>query len=309
MATIKINGRAITNHWMLLQNDEGDIFERIDIAPSYPSPNWYFNGGLDFPSDTTIPTFELPDGVYHINPQGGSNFTFSIESGLVNYPSDCEPFLSGRGTNKLILNGFDITIDARYLIGNGLVFNGVLGYGGGDPKGNGDQLVIYRTCTLLPGINYYFVAGSGLYADFKFTVEKDGSLTVDPIYNKFTKKIGTDTLIIEGFPIIIDARSNGSDPLMFETGIYNIWDAPLDDNHRTFSTSKVIMGNFLPTLKPHGYYPLNAPNSASNVSDEGFRVDIDGTVEVSDLSYLEVDNFNGMSRVTVLSTLPERAGA
>jgi|GEM_PF-1919315 len=44
MTRIKIDGRAISNHWMLLQNDAGQIFARTDISGSYPSPNWYFNG-------------------------------------------------------------------------------------------------------------------------------------------------------------------------------------------------------------------------------------------------------------------------
>jgi hypothetical protein len=300
MAIIKIDGRSITNHWMLLQDTAGNTFERTDIAPSYPSPNWYFNGGLDFPTTQPIPTFNLPDGTYIINPQGGSNFTFTVSGGNVGYGADCAAFLSGAGTNTLVLKGFTVTFDARYLIGNGLVFWGVLGYGAGDPKGNGDKLVIHRTCTLLPGSNYYFVVGSGLYGDFFFNVEKDGKLTMDSKYALFMRIKTPNTLVIEGFPILIDGRKNGTAALA-HFGVYSMWDADLPDNHSPWSTSKVIIGNFVPTWIAHGYFPLKSP---TDVSSEGFRVAINGTVSVSNPTYLKVDTFNGIRRVTVLKTLP-----
>jgi hypothetical protein len=299
MAIIKIDGRAITNHWMLLQDTAGNTFERTDIAPSYPSPNWYFNGGLDFPSTQPIPTFNLPDGTYLINPQGGSNFTFTVSGGNVGYGSDCAGFLSGAGTNTLVLKGFTVTVDARYLIGNGLTFWGVLGFGPADPKGNGDKLVIHRTSTLLPGSNYYFVVGSGLYGDFYFSVEKDGKLKLDSKYALFMR-FEKRTLVIQGFPILIDGRLNGPAPLDI-FGVYSLWDAALPDNHTPWSTSKVIIGNFVPTWEAHGYFPLKSP---TGVSSEGFRVAINGIVNVSNTNYLKVDTYNGIRRVTVLKALP-----
>ena len=302
MATIKIDGRAISNHWMLLQDSAGNVFERMDIPPSYPSPNWYFNGGLDFPTTQPIPTFDLPDGTYNIRPIGDSNFVFTVNLGLVDYATDCDGFLSGRGTNTLVLNGYNVTIDARYLVGNGLTFWGTLGFGAGDPKGNGDKLVIYRTCTLLPGSNYYFVVGSGLYGDFYFSVEKNGTLTVDRKYAKFMKAEANKTLTIKGFPLLIDGRLNGVEALDF-FGVFGLWDAPLPDNHTPWSNSKVILGNFVPTLED---FSLRTEQGRSTVSTEGFRVTIDGKVIITNPAFLKVDKFNGIRRITVLQTLPDR---
>lgn len=304
MTRIKINGCAISNHWLLLQNKAGQIFERVDIPPSYPSPNWYFNGGLDFDPAQSIPVFELPDGEYNINPQNGSNFSFTVQLGKVNYASDCAGFLQGAGTDTLTLKGFDVTIDARYLIGNGLTFWGVLGYGPGDSKGRGDKLVAHRICTLLPGNNYYFVVASGLYGDFYFSVDKKGKLSVEPKYAAFMEVCTGNILQIKGFPLLIDGTKNGSDPLG-TFGVYNLWDTPLPDNHTPWTGTKVIMGNFVPTWESHGYFPLYTPvKGNSTVSKDGFRLSVNGTVIVSDPKLLKVDVFNGIQRITVLKPLP-----
>lgn len=304
MTRIKIDGRAISNHWMLLQDNAGQIFERVDIPDPTPHPDWYFNGGLDFDTTQLVPTFDLPDGTYNINPQGSSNFTFTVSQGKVDYGTDCEGFLQGRGTDTLVLKGFAVTIDARYLIGNGLIFWGVLGFGAGDPKGRGDQYVIHRTCTLLPGNNYYFVVASGMYGDFYFSVDKRGKLILDPKYASFMKVRAGNTLQITGFPLLIDATKNGPDPLGI-FGVYGLWDAPLPDNHTPWTTAKVIMGNFVPTWESHGFFPLYTPaNGIPKVSREGFRLSPNGTVVVSDPKLFKTDTFKGMRRITVLKTLP-----
>ena len=301
MALIKIDGRAISNHWMLLQDIGGSIFDRVDIPLSYPSPSWYFNGGLDFPSTQPIPTFDLPDGTYQINPQGSSNFTFDVVGGQVDYSGDCEGFLTGRGTDTLMLNGYTVTIDARYLMGFGMFFNGVFGFGPADPQGNGDKRVIYETCTLLPGNGYYFVIASAQYGDFNFDIGKDGRLNVDAKYAQFTEIEALNTLIVKGFPVLIDGRLNGTNGLG-TFGIYGIWDAQLPDNHTLWSDSKVVVGNFFPILEGHGYMQLYA--AAGGVGKDGFRVDINGNLSVSDPSLLKIDTFNGMRRVTVLGDIP-----
>jgi mannan endo-1,4-beta-mannosidase len=305
MNVIKIDGRAVTNHWMLLQNTNGKIFERTDILPSYPSPNWYFNGGLDFPDTQLIPTFELPDGDYQINPQGGNNFIFQVYGGQIQYDADCDIFLEGRGTDTLVLKGYEITIDARYLIGNGLTFWGVLGFGPNDPKGKADKLLIHKKVCLLPGSNYYFVVASGMYGDFYFTVEKNGKITLDAKYASFMSIEANHTLVIKGFPILIDGRLNGSEPQEI-FGIYQIYDTPLADNHTNWSYAKVVMGNFVPTWESHGYFPFNAPGGTSGVSKEGFLITADGTIVVSHPQALKVDTFNGIRRITILKTLTDR---
>jgi hypothetical protein len=305
MATIKIDGSAISNHWMLLTDKKGIIYNRIDIAPLFPEPNWYFNGGLDFHTSLhPVAHFNLPDGDYTINPlNDNSTVAFSVVNGLVDYDSSLT-FLTGKGTDTLVLHGVTVTIDARYLIAKGLIFFGVLGYGAGDPAGNGDQQVIYTTCTLLPAKNYYFVVGSGLFGNFYFNVEINGTITMDSTYSSFMSIKTGNVLEIVGFPILIDGRLNGAEKLdLF--GVYGLYDATFPDNHTPWSNTKTIMGNFVPTWEAHGYIALRAVGGASGVSSVGFRVSPDGTIVVSDANYLAVDTFNGIRRITVLKTLPD----
>jgi hypothetical protein len=304
MATIKIDGRFIDNHWIMLQDISGNIYQRTDIPATYP--DFYFNGGNDFGITQPIPTFDLTDGIYNLNPQNGSNFSLEVVDGIISYGTDCDTFLDGRDTDTLILKGHCVTIDARYLVGNGLTFWGVLGYGASDPKGNGENYVINKTCQLLPGSNYYFVVASAQYGDFFFTINKDGSISIDAKYSLFTSLSSPNTILISGFPILIDATKNGTLPLSI-FGVYGIWDnPPFTDNHTLWTMSKVIMGNFMPIWESHGFYAMVAYGGRSGVSKDGFRVSPDGTVEVSDSTLLTTDFYNGIRRVNVLRDLPDR---
>ena len=238
-------------------------------------------------------------------PQGPSNFSFSVDDGVVNYDTDCSRFLEGHGTDTLVLKGYAVTIDARYLTGPGLIFWGVLGYGASDPKGNGDTHLLNRTCQLLPGADYYFVVASGMYGDFSFTLEKDGSIFIDNKFLLFSRLQNGNTIIIEGFPMIFDGVLNGANPTgLF--GIYGLLDSPFADNHTPWSYSKVITGNFMPTLPGHGFFPMMAYGGKSGVSKEGFRVSVAGDVIVSDATYLNTDIYNGTRRVQILRDLEDR---
>jgi hypothetical protein len=306
MAIIKIDGSAISNHWMLLTSTAGTTYNRIDIPALYPEPNWYFNGGLDFTTSANpIAHFELPDDDYILNPQNdSSSIKFSVVNGVINYDSSLT-CLTGIGTDTLGLKGFEVHIDARYLVAKGLIFWGVLGFGASDPAGNGDHQVIYTSCTLLPGKKYYFVVGSGLYGDFYFNVEMNGTITIDPVYNSFMSVKPNNVLEIVGFPILIDGRLNSNDNIdLF--GVYGLWDANFEDNHTIWSTTKVVMGNFVPTWEAHGFIAMRAVGGGSGVSAEGFRIRPNGDIEVSNPAYLGVDTFNGIRRITILQPLLDR---
>jgi hypothetical protein len=306
MAIIKIDGRAVSNHWITLTDNAGNIYNRIN-PPSFaiPSPeydNSIFLSSKDFPTES-IPMFNLEDGEYFINPQNDSHaIAFTVSGSSVDYDSSLT-FLSGIGTDTLTLSGYDVTIDARYLVAKGLAFSGVLGFGAGDPSGKGAHQVIYTTCTLLPGKNYFFTVAAGIHGDFNFNVENNGTITMRSEYAGFMSIKPGNVVEIVGFPILIDGRLNGETEIEL-FGVFGLFDAAFPDNHTPWSESKVIMGNFAPSIAAHRFIRLRSAGGLSGVSSEGFRINNDGTIEVSDTNFLKVDEFNGIRRITVLKALP-----
>jgi protein involved in polysaccharide export with SLBB domain len=67
--------------------------------------------------------------------------------------------------------------------------------------------------TLIPAAGYGFQPGSGIVAEMSYTVGLDGTVSYPASCDGFLGGSGTSTLIVEGYPIFIDAIKADSDLL------------------------------------------------------------------------------------------------
>jgi hypothetical protein len=245
--------------------------------------DWYVNGGAGSPPP--LPTvFSLPDDTYTIVVQSAnfSVITFTVTGGIVNYDHNIDNIVNGRGTNSLVLIGVKITIDARYLIGNGVMLGGVW-----------NDFRVLITGYFLPNVashKYSFIVGSGIVAAFEFNITIGGKVVFDTVrYNHYAQGNNTDTLTLLGYPVLIDGRSTGlfrdANPIF-----------TMIDNHNPSSATNVILGNYLPLRNNinDGFYLLQIDSAGHQ---KGFHINDIGIITVH--LPLSQDMFNGIRRVTV----------
>jgi hypothetical protein len=202
-------------------------------------------------------TLALPQGPGYRFQIGSSNFAdFSFDvtvAGVVTY-SGTPPFLSGKGTKKLTIRGFPITIDARYLAADSLkslepdLADPCLKCKRIDPQAirlfldpfapNPDW-ILYKTVNLVPA-SYRVQQGSGVVCPFTFTVGLNGKVRYDERYDiklncGFLGGMGTSTIEFYGYPLLVDARKAGG----YGVAVWQVWGI-------RFSTSQVQYVNLLP---------------------------------------------------------------
>jgi hypothetical protein len=159
-----------------------------------------------FVDGADAPSISLPPGVHGFQQVSGipANFQFEVtQDGMVDYDTADDLFLDGRGTPRLIVRGFTLTLDARSLSHDLL------------PMIPGASVLASdRThqLTLVPASGYGFQPASGIVADFRFDVAADGELVIDPGFAGFARADGR-TLIIDGYRITLDGRPLSHDLL------------------------------------------------------------------------------------------------
>ena len=177
-------------------------------------------------------SLQLQPGRYEFVVASGvpSDFTFDVTAaGLINYDAAFDTFLSGRGTTTLVVRGFEIHFDARYLSGPISLF--VLP----------DAVRILNTSLrLLPASSYVLEQGSGSVAQWPLQIGLDGKVQYDQgldiAHGGFLSGRGTTQLQLLGFPLLVDARPSGAASVVLNpTG--NV----------TTSTTDVTFANLLPT--------------------------------------------------------------
>jgi hypothetical protein len=202
--------------------------------------------------------------------------------GTVDYDHSFDAFLSGRGTSTLTVNGFAVTLDARYLSGSGVL----LVVGGAD-------WIAYRTVRMVPASYYSVQQGSGVVADFQFKLGLDGHFAYQPAYDYgaggFLRGNGTSTLEFLGYPILVDARAAGGAGLTIQT----IWGMP-------FAYTAVQFANLLPA----SYFALQVNSGV--VTNAQFKLSASGVFSFSPslAPYLALDTFDGLTRLRALGPLP-----
>jgi hypothetical protein len=225
---------------------------------------------------------QLEPGPYQVIVGSGlvADFTFTVTpQGKVEFDPGFASFLAGQGTSTLIVTGFEITFDARYLSGPTTLF--VLP----DPFP-----VLNTRIRLLPASSYQVEQGSGSVAQWKIKIGLDGKLhydaPLDIAQNGFLAGNGTTTLQLFGYPLLVDARASGAAAVVV-----------IPTGNVTASASDVTFVNLLPT-----------DNVALQLDSKRlpFVLNFNGTFHVAPAlaRFVRFDHFHGLARMTVLRPLP-----
>ena len=129
----------------------------------------------------------IPAVGYAFQPGSGivADFTLTVGvDGTVDFPADCDPFLTGRGTATLVVGGYPLLLDATHA-DSPLIAIGNLGLAADAPR--------FLFAVLVPAPNYVPQTSHGVFGR-GFTVHRNGTITADPA--------ATSTLIISTIPRI-----------------------------------------------------------------------------------------------------------
>ena len=184
--TITIDATALTNTGFVLQG-----------PPGTPCNVTYCNGQVP-------ETLSLPAGNYLFQPGSGMVMacSFSVNApGVVDYSATCDGFLSGRGTNTLVIRGFRINIDATALSETAIYMASLAG-----ATELPSAIVQPMTLVATNADEYAIQPGGGLVANFAFGIDTNGNITYGAAFDSFLSGRGTNTLTIHGFTINIDAH-------------------------------------------------------------------------------------------------------
>ena len=178
---------------------EGEALHAMKVDSTALTSTAFFFTDRWFEGDE-VETVELAAGTHFLQPGSGLVMACALvvtDTGTWAYASDCDSFLSGRGTDTLRLIGHTVTIDASPLSTPILIANLNSGQFGASP----------RPVTLLPTFaDYYVSPGPGVIADCPFGVALDGTITYpDQVHGCLTGR-GTRTVTFNGLPINVDAR-------------------------------------------------------------------------------------------------------
>src|SRR5262249_48531798 len=129
----------------------------------------------------TPQTVNLLPGQHYLWTSGGATVYFTVkDDGTIDYDAMLDVFLSGRGTNRLVVRGSAVQTDARALV----VSRVWLSYGSDDGQSP-------FTANLLPG-QHPMWTGDG--ASVSFTVAADGTVDYDASLNGILSGRGTKSL-------------------------------------------------------------------------------------------------------------------
>jgi hypothetical protein len=236
---------------------------------------------------STVRSLEMPPGTYHFQVASGyfADFTFTVTlDGKIEYHEAFEPFLSGRGTARLTIDGFQVTLDARYLSNAGILL--VI------PT---DEWILHRTVRMVPASHYRVQQGSGIVGTFEFRLDHTGRFQYDGALDLaaggFLKGRGTSVLEFLGYPLLIDTRAGGGDFLLLNP----IWGMP---HH----PGKVAYVSLLPAVR------FLIQTRGGSVTIGQFAVDNAGNVHLAPGlgPFLALDTFHGLRRLRALTELPAR---
>jgi hypothetical protein len=208
-----------------------------------------------------------------------ADFTFSVDSaGHIRYAAENETFLGGAGSDTLVLEGLDVTVDARYLSGSGVLISHV-------PADNEDWLR-HETVRLLPAPIYTFQQGSGVVVNFRTALLQNGTWSYSHDFDDYVAGNGTSTLTLYGFALLADGRAGGGTGI----GVHYVWGLPF-----TYSGVQTAV------LLPAHVFALQV--RSGEVSGARFAMDDHGELTFDPVMPLAVDTFDGMRRLTVTAPL------
>jgi hypothetical protein len=252
------------------------------IAGNY-FPN---NFGGNWTANTQTYTVALAPATYTFVVGSGSydTFTFTLSSaGVISLSEGASSYVTVEGT-KIIVRGFEVTVDARYITGQ--------------VNWNTNQTkrppIVLQTSRMIPMTGYRIAMQDN--CSFDFTIDQYGLFQYDSSYNYlpasllqkqasgFLQGQGTATLVLLGYPLLIDARHAGG------TGVGISQCGP-----QKFTTNGVVLANLL----PYTNFELDFGSGLSSLAS--FVMDTTGSFTAkNELPYqFAFDKFDGVSRLTV----------
>jgi hypothetical protein len=254
-----------------IEIDATQLFFRSFIIPGI---------SLGFHDSRQVQRLELDAGTYLLQVQSGniSDIRFTVTpEGTVDYDPALDRCVSGRGTARLTVAGFEVTLDARELTGasNGggvLIASATL---------TNDDWISLKTCRLVPQAGYIVQQGSGQICNLSFAVTLDGTFAYAPEFDVARggplQGAGTANLTFRGHAVRVDATAVSR--LLV---VYQIWGLPPSEDGKAEVSVLPAQGFFLQLDR--------------GVTNLGFSVGVDGTV-TPDLGMTDL-----------LEVVPEAAG-
>ena len=144
------------------------------------------------------------DFLFQIGSGEVSTFHFQVSStGTITYAPEYAPFLSGEGTSELRVLGYKVQIDARYITAE-VVWSSNLSFA--------PTPISLSTYNLIPSPEYGLSDPNESYdMDWGFGLDGNGKFVYKPEFDYanggFLQGQGTSTLVLLGYPLLIDARS------------------------------------------------------------------------------------------------------
>lgn len=268
-----------------IQIDATQLFYRYFVIPGVTS---------DWIDSRVVQTLQVKPGSYNFQIASGyyADFTFEVTpEGTINYDEKFNSFLSGCSTSTLKVLGFEVTLDARYLSGSGVLLLCPL---------TNDDWISYRTVRLVPASFYQVQQGSGVVTDLVFTLKLDGTFSYVSSYDRsnggFLSGNGTRKLEFYGYPILVDARdaidAQAADTVpAWGLTIQPIWGMP-------FTTTGVQYADLLPAKG----FQLQIKSGI--VSQATFDLSTDGTFSFNSSLPLQLNTFNGLKLLKATGALP-----
>lgn len=193
---------------ILLGTGPASAFEVNIDATALSSTEFLINGQTAVIDGTVVQTLDLPEGSYQFQPGAGlvGDFRFRVTpGGLIDFDAASDGFLSGRGTDTLVVQGYTIDVDATALSNDAFLLPNTFGL-----RTLPDSLdsSVVQTLTLVPVRGGYRIqVGAAQVGDFRWNVDLNGEIDFDPAFDGFLSGRGTDTLVVQGFAVNVDARS------------------------------------------------------------------------------------------------------
>jgi hypothetical protein len=237
---------------------------------------------------TVVQSISLPAGTYLFQITAGqfTSLIFQVkENGTVDYSSDFDGFLKGRGSSRLVIEGYEVTLDARYIGMNEAL--GLLLVTLGD-----SEFFLKQTIRLVPS-SYGFQQGAALVSSWEIELGIDGLFKYNPEYDianrGFLGGHGTSTVVFFGYPFLVDATKSGGNFFIFSQILSCA-------NPGASFNNLVVFSNLLPMKTP---FAMQVESGIGNIS--GVLVRLDGTIDLQPLGEYELlsDDFNGLTRISL----------
>jgi hypothetical protein len=207
-----------------------------------------------------ISTFDFSPGVYSFTDSAGANLpSFEVaSSGAVSYAIELDGVVyTGSGTSTLSILGFPIVVDASSLSVGVWVLGASTGW-------IIDPVTHYLPAMTTNPYNFRISHGGGAWDVASFYIDQDGTTLYDAsIDGILLNGLGTSTIEVLGFPILVDASSLS----------VGVWIGGSVSGWVTESYTYI-----LPALAPVPY-AFSISNGAGLWTNAGFNVELDGTVD------------------------------